>query len=209
MVLGYKNFLRFNDEQRAAYRDSLRNKSIQELHRLEHEKTVGRISAGYTFLNGVVASFFTSGFSLTVSGAAWRKGHVAHRKLKFVLGELLRQHEPLYKAGVKDWTLAAITCAIGNAVGAGIIDGGVAQSGSGSSAAAGAIAGGDIASSTAAFVAAQAIGEVHSELLLKGYSHTFEADKGSKSTCARAKSPSKIACNACSRAIANGPFMRE
>lgn len=280
MVLGYSNFSRFNDEQRAAYRASLRGKSVEQLHQLEHEKTVARISAGFTMAGGAWASIVTSGLGLIWSGVGWRKGHVAHRKLEMVRDELVQQHEPLYEAGVKDFALAGTAWAAGNVIGAGLVDVGVVQFGSGSSAAAGAIAGGDIASSaaangaqqasealhgdvniqdgfehgeklvpamqtelksivddpsgpglsylvsdaglhnlgniatasvgsTAAFVSAQATGEVYSELLLKGYSHAFEADKGSNSTCARAKSPSKIGCNACSRAVVNGSFMRE
>lgn len=62
--------------------------------------------------------------------------------------------------------------------------------------------------STGAFVSAQVTGEVYSELLLKGCSHTFEADKGSNLTCTRATSPRKIECKACSRDIVNGHFMR-
>ncbi|GAB7327355.1 hypothetical protein MBLNU13_g11228t1 [Cladosporium sp. NU13] len=280
MVLGYRNFFEFNDEQRAAYRASLRGKTTQQLHQLEHEKTVARISSGFTMIGGAVASTFTSGLALTWSGVGWRKGHVAHRKLEMVREELLRRREPLYEAGVKDFALAGTGVVVGNVIGAGIVDLGVVQFGSGSSAAAGAIAGGDIASnaanhaaqqasealhgeasvqagfehgeklvpdmqdnlesivkdpaglglsylatdagqhdlgnlatasvgSTGAFVAAQATGEIYSELLLKGYSHTFEANKGAKSTCARATSPRKVECNACSRDIVDGIFMRE
>jgi hypothetical protein len=63
--------------------------------------------------------------------------------------------------------------------------------------------------STGNFAAAQVTGEVYSELLLKGYSHTFEADTGLNSTCARATSPRNIEYNACSRAIVDEPFMRK
>jgi hypothetical protein len=43
--------------------------------------------------------------------------------------------------------------------------------------------------STGAFVSEQASGGVASELLLKCYSHTFEVDKRSSLTCARATGP--------------------
>ena len=280
MVLGWSNFLEFNDEQRAEYRASLQGKSIQQLHRLEHEKTVARVSAGFTVAGGAVASTFANVFGLAWSGVGWRKGHVAHRKLEMIREELLRRREPLYEAGFKDFALAGTAWAAGNAIGAGLVDVGVVQFGGGSSAATGAIAGGDIASSaakhgvqqasealhgeatvqggfengeqlvpamreelesivkddaglglsylasdagqhdlgniatatagsTAAFVSAQVTGEVYGELLLKGYSHAFEADKGSNSTCTRANSPRKIECSVCNRAIVDGPFMRE
>ena len=280
MVLGWSNFLEFNDEQRAEYRASLQGKSIQQLHRLEHEKTVARVSAGFTVAGGAVASTFANVFGLAWSGVGWRKGHVAHRKLEMIREELLRRREPLYEAGFKDFALAGTAWAAGNAIGAGIVEVGVVQFGGGSSAATGAIAGGDIASSAAthgvreasevlhgeasiqdgfehgkelvpamqgelksiieddagpglsylasdagqhdlgnlatvtvgsggAFVSGQVTGEAAAELALKGYSHAFEADKGSNSTCTRAKSPRKIECSACNRSIADGPFMRE
>lgn len=282
MVLGYSNLFGFNDEQKAAYRASLRGKPVEQLHQLEHEKTVARISAGFTVAGGPWVSTCSSGLGLGLirSGVGWRKGHIANRKLEMIRDELVQQHEPLYEAGVKDFALDGTAWAAGNVIGAHLVDVGVVQCGSGSSAAAGAIAGGDIASSAAAqtvqqasealhgeasiqdgfeqgeklvtatqtdfksivadpsgpglsylvsdaglhnlgniatasvgsteaFVSAQATGEVYSELLLKGYSHAFEADKGSNATCARAKSPSKIECNACGRAVVNGPFMRE
>lgn len=280
MVLGYSNFFEFNDDQRAAYRASLQDMSIQRLHQLEHEKIVARISGGLTVASGALATTYTGPLGLGWSAVGWRKGHVAHRKLEMIRTELLRQGETLHEADEKDVALAGVAFAVGNVVGGGLVDVGVAEWGGGSSVTAGAIAGGDIASSatrhgaqqasealhgdasfqdglehgkelvpamqteletiikdptgpglsylatdagqndmsnlgaamagsTGAFVSGQVIGEVYSELLLKGYSHTFEADKGSNPICARAPSPRKIECNACSRAIVDGPFMRK
>jgi hypothetical protein len=84
MVLGYSNFLEFTDDQRAAYRASLKDLSIQKLRQFEHENLVARISAGFTVGSGIAASSVTNVFGLAWSGVGWRKGHVAHRKLEMI-----------------------------------------------------------------------------------------------------------------------------
>ena len=281
MVLGYDKFLEFTSSQRAAYRSSLKHLSTQRLRQSESENPIARISAGFTIGSGIAASSVTNVLGMACSGVGWRKGHVAHRKLEMIRVELLQRGEIPRKADESHLALAVISWAVGNMIGAGVVDGGIAHFGSGSSViAAGAVAGGDIASSaavhtaqhdsealhgdvsvqdgfelgkqlvpamrtelesiikdparpglsylvadasqhdlgntiagsfgsTAAFASAQVTGEVYSELLLKGYSHTFEADTGSDSTCARATSPRKIECNICSRAVVDGSFMRK
>jgi len=163
MVLGYSNFIEFNEHQRSEYRASLQGVSVQRLRQLEHEKTVARISSGFSIVSGALASVPTSCFSLGWSAVGWRKYHVANRKLEMIRVELIRKGEALHEADVKDFLLAGCALAVGTIFGAGIVDVGVAHWGGGSSAAVGAVAGGDIASSAAQGGVQQASEALHGD----------------------------------------------
>lgn len=79
--------------------------------------------------------------------------------------ELVSRGETPRKADEDDFALAMISWALGNVVGAGVVDGGIAHFGSGSSvAAAGAVAGGDIASSAVKHTAQQAFEALHGDV---------------------------------------------
>lgn len=101
--------------------------SIQRLNQLDGEKIIARSSAGFTIASGALAATCTGPLSLGWSAVGWRKGHVVHHKLEMVREELLRQRETLHEPDEKDFALVGVAFALGNVVGGGLVDVGVAE----------------------------------------------------------------------------------